>query len=111
VVFVNSSAAFRASASNALYAATKAGLKALADGLRDEVNRDGVRVVSVYVGRVATPMQAAVHEFEGRRYRPELLLRPEDVAETVLTTLALPASGEVTDVSIRSMTKPSEPPR
>jgi NADP-dependent 3-hydroxy acid dehydrogenase YdfG len=56
-------------------------------------------------------MQAAVHEFEGRRYRPELLLRPEDVAETVLTTLALPASGEVTDVSIRSMTKPSEPPR
>jgi NADP-dependent 3-hydroxy acid dehydrogenase YdfG len=109
VVFVNSSAALKASASNALYAATKAGLKALADGLRAEVNRDGVRVVSVYVGRAATPMQETVHEFEGRPYRPELLLQAEDVAETVLRTLAFPASGEVTDVSLRPMSKLPEP--
>jgi short-subunit dehydrogenase len=111
VVFVNSSAALRASASNAVYAATKAGLKALADGLRDEVNGDGVRVVSVFVGRAATPMQEAVHAFEGRAYRPELLLRPEDVADTILAALSLPQSGEVTDVSVRSMSKLAEPPR
>lgn len=109
VVFVNSSAALRASASNVSYAATKAGLKALADGLREEVNRDGVRVVTLYVGRTATPMQEFVHEREGRSYRPELLLRPEDVAEVVISSLSVPASGEVTDVIVRPMSKLPEP--
>ena len=105
VVFVNSSAALRASANNVLYAVTKAGLKAFADGLRDAVNRDGIRVLTVYVGRTATPMQAHVHESEGRPYRAELLLRPEDVAESVVSALILPSSGELTELSIRPMSK------
>jgi NADP-dependent 3-hydroxy acid dehydrogenase YdfG len=50
-------------------------------------------------------MQASVHEFEGRTYRPELLLRPEDVAEVALAALTAPASGEVTDVNLRPITK------
>jgi NADP-dependent 3-hydroxy acid dehydrogenase YdfG len=54
-------------------------------------------------------MQEAVHEFESRAYRPELLLRAEDVAETVLHALALPTSGEVTDLSVRPMSKLPEP--
>jgi NADP-dependent 3-hydroxy acid dehydrogenase YdfG len=105
VVFINSSAALRASARNVLYAATKHGLKAIADGLREEVNPDRVRVISVYTGRTATPMQAWVHEHEGRQYRPELLLRPEDVVEVVLAALSVPPSGEVTDVSVRPIAK------
>jgi NADP-dependent 3-hydroxy acid dehydrogenase YdfG len=103
IVFVNSSAGLRASALNALYAATKHGLKAMADGLRDEVNPDGVRVISVYPGRTATAMQQFVHDQEGRDYRPELLLRAEDVVQVVLAALAVPRSGEVTDVSVRPM--------
>jgi NADP-dependent 3-hydroxy acid dehydrogenase YdfG len=105
VVFVNSSAGLRASAVNALYAATKHGLKAMADGLRDEVNADGIRVISVYPGRTATAMQQFVHDHEGRDYRPELLLRAEDVGEVVLAALAVPRTGEVTDVSVRPMMK------
>jgi short-subunit dehydrogenase len=105
IVFINSSAGLHASANNALYAATKHGLKAIADGLRQEVNPDRVRVLSVYTGRTATPMQVAVHEHEGRRYRPELLLRPDDVVEVVLAALSVPASGEVTDVSVRPIAK------
>jgi NAD(P)-dependent dehydrogenase (short-subunit alcohol dehydrogenase family) len=105
IVFINSSAGLRASASNTQYAATKHGLKAIADGLRDEVNPDGVRVISVYTGRTATPMQATVHEVEGRPYRPELLLRPEDVVDVVLSALSVPPSGEVTDVNLRPIGK------
>jgi NADP-dependent 3-hydroxy acid dehydrogenase YdfG len=105
VVFVNSSAGLRASALNVLYAATKHGLKAIADGLRDEVNADGIRVISVYPGRTATAMQRFVHDQEGREYRPELLLRAEDVTEVVLAALAVPRSGEVTDVTVRPMAK------
>jgi NADP-dependent 3-hydroxy acid dehydrogenase YdfG len=105
VVFINSSAGLRASADNVLYAATKHGLKAIADGLREEVNPDRVRVISVYTGRTATPMQASVHEHEGRQYLPELLLRPDDVVEVVLAALAVPPSGEVTDVNVRPIAK------
>lgn len=108
VVFVNSSAALRASATNVLYAATKAALKAFANGLREHVNPDGVRVISIFTGRTATPMQEVVHEFEGRPYRPELLLQPEDVAEVVLETLALPMNAEVTDVNVRPMQKSTD---
>jgi NADP-dependent 3-hydroxy acid dehydrogenase YdfG len=105
IVFINSSAGLRASANNVLYAATKHGLKAIADGLREEVNPDRVRVISVYTGRTATPMQVSVHEHEGRQYRPELLLRPEDVVEVVVAALSVPPSGEVTDVSVRPISK------
>ena len=103
VVFVNSSAAVRSSGANALYGASKAGLKALADGLRDDVNADGVRVTSVYAGRTATPMQEAVHEFEGREYSPELLMTPDDIVTMVLAALDLPPTAEVTDLHLRPM--------
>jgi NADP-dependent 3-hydroxy acid dehydrogenase YdfG len=109
IVFINSSAGLKASANNALYAATKHGLKAIADGLRDEVNPDRVKVISVYTGRTATPLQVSVHEYEGRPYRPALLLRPEDVVEVVLAALSVPASGEITDVTVRPMAKLPEP--
>jgi NADP-dependent 3-hydroxy acid dehydrogenase YdfG len=105
IVFINSSAGLRASAENALYATTKHGLKALADGLRDEVNSAGIRVISVYPGRTATPMQQSVHEYEGRNYDADLLLQPEDVVDVVLATISHSATAEVTDVSVRPTKK------
>jgi NADP-dependent 3-hydroxy acid dehydrogenase YdfG len=106
VVFVNSSAGVRAAAGAGQYGATKHALKALADSLRDEVNAQGVRVLSVYVGRTATPMQARVHAHEGRDYEPERLIQPDDVASMVLACLRLPATAEVTDLSIRPLLPP-----
>jgi len=38
--------------------ATQHALRAIADSLRDEVNADGIRVLSVYPGRTATPRMA-----------------------------------------------------
>jgi NAD(P)-dependent dehydrogenase (short-subunit alcohol dehydrogenase family) len=106
VVFVNSSVGLLANrAEVGQYAASKHGLKAVADALRDEVNADGVRVLSVYPGRTATPLQFAVHEMEGRPYHPERLLQAEDVAAIVLSALVLPRTAEVTDITIRPMMK------
>lgn len=102
VVFVSSSAALRASHSNALYSATKHGLKALADGLREGLGGDGVRVTSIYLGRVATPMQESVHAFEDKPYRPEVLLQPSEVVRATLGVLAMAPGSEVTDVHVRS---------
>lgn len=105
VVFINSSAGLTARANIAAYAATKHALKAIADSLRSEVNAAGVRVITVYPGRTATPQQAKIHELEGRTYEPGRLLQPEDVAQAVLNALAVPRTAEVTDVSIRPMQK------
>jgi NADP-dependent 3-hydroxy acid dehydrogenase YdfG len=105
VVFVNSSAGTTARAGVAQYAATKHALKAFADSLRAEVNPTGVRVLSVFLGRTASPMQAAIHQIEGRPYAPDQLLQPDDVAAVVLNALQLPRTAEVTDIHIRPMIK------
>ena len=107
IVFLNSSVAGNARATISQYAASKAALKAFADSLRDEVNADGVRVLSVFVGQTATPMQASIYKAQGREYRPERLLQPEDVALVIIDALKLPRTAEVTDISIRPMLKPS----
>ncbi len=106
VVFVNSTAALASRARITHYAAAKAAQKALADGLRGEVNQQGIRVLSVYAGRTATPMQEAFSAMEGREYVASALVQPADVAATVLSALALPRTAEVTEVFVRPMRKP-----
>ena len=105
IVFMNSTVGLNANANVGQYAATKHALKALADTLRAEVNADGVRVLSVFLGRTATPMQAAVHQMERATYHPERLMQPEDVAAVVINAMSLPRTAEVTDISIRPMSK------
>jgi len=107
IVFINSSVGLNARRPEiGQYAATKHALKAIADSLREEVNPKGIRVLSVYLGRTATPMQEAICRQEGRAYHPEHLLQPEDVASVVLHALTLPSTAEVTDISIRPMARP-----
>ncbi len=101
IVFINSGAGLNAKANWSSYAVSKHGLRALADSLRAEVKPDGVRVVSIYPGRVASPMQKRVHEFEGKEYDPEKFVQPEDVAQQVSSVLSLSATAEVTDLSVR----------
>lgn len=106
IVFVNSSVGLTGGRANlSQYAATKQALRAVADSLRDEVNADGIRVISVYPGRTATPMQRAICRAEGRPYRPRLFSLPEDVAKVVLDALCVPRSSEVTDILVRPMKK------
>jgi NADP-dependent 3-hydroxy acid dehydrogenase YdfG len=101
VVFVNSSAVERAQANTSAYTASKHALRGFADVLRAEVNRDGVRVLSVYPGRTATPMQERVAEAEGSDYHPAALLPPDAVARAIHDALRLPASAEVTELRLR----------
>ena len=106
IVFFNSSAGLRVNANAAQYSATKHAIKAIADSLREEVNPAGLRVLNVYIGRTATPMQEKVHSIEGKTYRPEQLLQPDDVASVVLNALSLPTTAEVTEIHIRPLTRP-----
>jgi short-subunit dehydrogenase len=101
VVFVNSGAGLAAHAEWAAYAASKHGLKALADSLRHEEHAAGVRVTSVYPGRTASPMQAKVHSQEGKEYDPSRWIDPESVATAILTALDLPRDAEINDLTVR----------
>jgi len=106
IVFINSSAGIVAREGVGQYAATKHALKAIADVLRSEENRNGIRVLSMFLGRTATPMQKEVHRQEGSPYLPDQLLQPEDVAEAVVNALRHSRTAEITDIHLRSMQKP-----
>ncbi len=101
VVLVNSGAGLAARAGWGTYAISKHGLRALADALREEVKPAGVRVLSVFPGRTATPMQARVRALEGQPYRAADFIRPEDVSLMVCQALALPRSADVVEINVR----------
>jgi NADP-dependent 3-hydroxy acid dehydrogenase YdfG len=100
VIFINSTQARWTSPAVGQYAATKHALAAVADSLRAEAGRDGIRVMTLMPGRTATPMQEKIFAEEGRRWRPETLIQPEDVAAVVVTALSLPPRVSVTDLTM-----------
>jgi len=101
VVFVNSSAGLAASPGWAAYAASKFGLRAVADALRAEELDHGVRVTSVFPSRTATPMQEKVHDQEGRVYDATRWIRPETVADTIRHVLDLDPGATIPEVTVR----------
>lgn len=106
VVFINSTLGLNAKRPEAgQYAATQHALKAVADSLREEVNPDGIRVLTVFSGRTATRRQHRLRQQEGQAYSPELLMQPEDVAKMVLAALMLARTAEVTEISMRPLIK------
>jgi NADP-dependent 3-hydroxy acid dehydrogenase YdfG len=101
IAFINSTVIDNPRAGLSQYAASKHALKAVADSLRDEMNKDGVRVLTVLLGRTATPMQEAVHRAEQRAYDPTRFIQPDDVAEMVINALASARTVELTNVTLR----------
>jgi NADP-dependent 3-hydroxy acid dehydrogenase YdfG len=105
IVFINSSRGLKARARAGQFSATQHAMKAIADSLRDEVNSDGIRVLSFFPGRTATPRTEKLFHEEGQPYRPELLMQPKDVATIVLHALNMPRSAEVTEIAMRPLCK------
>lgn len=101
VVFLNSGAGLVANPEWGAYAATKFGLKAVADALREEEAGAGLRVTSVYLGRVATPMQAKVREQEGLPYDAAAFASPESAAATIVHVIDLPPDSTIPDIRFR----------
>lgn len=101
VVFVNSTAALVANPSWGVYAASKAGLKSVADSLRAEEAAHGVRVSTVMPSRTATPMQRSVREQEGGTYDVDTYLDPATVAAAILSVIDLPRDATVPELVLR----------
>jgi NADP-dependent 3-hydroxy acid dehydrogenase YdfG len=104
IVFINSSAGIRARGQAGQFSATQHALRALADALRDEINADGVRVLTMHLGRTATPRMQRLYEHDAKTYRPELLMQPEDVAAMAVAAFKQPRTAEVTEIHMRPLT-------
>lgn len=105
VVFVSSSVGLRAKEGVGAYAASKHALRAIAETFRLELNSHGVRVLAVYPGDTATPMQEAVQSYTGRRVDSAYLMQSDDVASVIVHALQLPRTAEVTDMHMRPFRK------
>jgi short-subunit dehydrogenase len=101
VVFINSGAGLNANPEWGAYAASKFGLRAIADSLRAEEATHGVRVTSVFPGRTATPMQQEVHAQERRDYDAEAWIQPSSVAGAVIHVLDLPSDASIPEIAVR----------
>ncbi|MFE0463452.1 SDR family oxidoreductase [Kitasatospora sp. NPDC058965] len=101
VVFLNSGAGLHAPPGLGGYAASKFALKALAESLRAEEHRNGLRVTTVYPGEVDTPMQVRLHESLGVPYVPQACLSAASVAAAVVGVLDFPPDGTLSELMIR----------
>jgi len=99
VVVINSGQGLAARGGWGPYAASKHAARAFADALREE--EPGIRVTSVYPGRVDTEMQQAIVASAGQEYAPSEYLRPESVAAAVLSAVTAGADSHVTDVTVK----------
>ncbi len=89
VILINSGLGHRSMAGSGAYSASKFALRAFADALRQEEAENGVRVTSIHPGRAATPMQDQPRAWEGLPYDGDAWIRPEQVADAVLTAVSL----------------------
>jgi decaprenylphospho-beta-D-erythro-pentofuranosid-2-ulose 2-reductase len=78
IIGISSVAGERGRATNYVYGSAKAGFTAFLSGLRNRLAKQGVRVITVKPGFVATRMT------EGMKLPPQLTAQPEEVAAAVL---------------------------
>jgi NADP-dependent 3-hydroxy acid dehydrogenase YdfG len=79
IIFINSVAGKLAFTEWAAYCASKAGLRTMADVLRQEVAKQGIRVTTIYPASVDTPMQKNLPY----NWDTSKMLQPDDVARAV----------------------------
>lgn len=106
VVFLNSTQGLAASPGASEFAVALHAMRAIVNSVREEVNPDGIRVYSVFLGRPATTRQAAIFAAEGRPHAPERLIQPDDVARVVLALFTMPATAKVRDIFLRPQLNP-----
>ncbi|WP_092552394.1 SDR family NAD(P)-dependent oxidoreductase [Herbiconiux ginsengi] len=95
-----------ANAGGGVYAATKFGVNAFSESLRQEVTAHGVRVVVVEPGFTATELTDHISDPASRAMATQLAtrmrtLRPDDVAAAVLYAVTQPAHVSVNEILIR----------
>ncbi|MEV8394214.1 MULTISPECIES: SDR family NAD(P)-dependent oxidoreductase [unclassified Streptomyces] len=106
VVQISSTSGRTASAGGGVYAATKFGITAFSEALRQEVTTQGVRVIVVEPGMVATELATHITDPSmqamAKNYAESMrTLQAEDIAGAVLYALSQPEHVAVNEILIR----------
>lgn len=107
VIVVNSTVVAGSPAGRSAYAASKHALKVFTQALRQEELANGVRVTSIYPGRVATEMQRTVRRSEGGPFESERYLTPDSVASAVQFVLSAPPDTHLTELVLEPAGRPA----
>ena len=105
IVCINSSSGVKTNVNAGIFSASKHAFRVLTDSLRAEVNTKDIRVLSIYPGRTNTPLIQKIFKQENKSYDPQKLLQPEDIAATIIHSLKMPLTAEITDIHIRPFIK------
>jgi NADP-dependent 3-hydroxy acid dehydrogenase YdfG len=106
IVNISSVAGRFARAGNAVYAATKFGVGAFSEGLRNEITERGVRVTLIEPGFVDTELQShntgeVLETLEAMREHLRDPLRAQDIANGILYAVSQPSNVSINEVLIR----------
>ncbi|MGW0198010.1 SDR family NAD(P)-dependent oxidoreductase [Nonomuraea sp. NPDC003201] len=106
ILQISSTSGRIASANNGVYAATKFGITAFSEALRQEVTALGVRVVVVEPGFVATELAGHITDPTMRAAAQNMaasmrILQPEDIANAVVYAVTQPQHVAVNEILIR----------
>ena len=85
----------------AVYTATKCGIRGFATSLRKEANPRGVKVSYIEPGTMSSDMVDESSEEQDRMKREMVMLRAEDVAETIVFILTRPPECDIISLQIR----------
>jgi short-subunit dehydrogenase len=100
ILFMNSTAGLSSWQGIGQYASSKHALRSIADSLRKEMSGKGVKVTSVFLGSVDTPMQKRVQKLRGNKYKASNFMDANDVASFILNILTLPFGTCVSEVTL-----------
>lgn len=106
LVQISSTSGRTASAGGGVYAATKFGVNAFSEALRQEVTAQGVRVVVIEPGFVATELAGHITDPGMRALARDLMnsmrtLEPDDIADAVLYAVRQPGHVAVNEILLR----------
>lgn len=106
VVQISSTSGRIASATSSVYAATKFGITAFSEALRQEVTEQGVRVVVIEPGFVSTELTSHITDPRIQAAAKSMAesmrtLQPEDIAAGVVYAVTQPAHVAVNEILIR----------
>ena len=106
IVNISSVAGRFARAGNAVYAATKFGVGAFSEGLRNEITERGVRVTLIEPGFVDTELQGhntgeVLETLDAMREHLRDPLRAQDIANGILYAISQPPNVSINEVLIR----------
>jgi 3-oxoacyl-[acyl-carrier protein] reductase len=98
IVNVASLAGRNGFAGGTAYTASKHAVLGFARSLMLEVRKEGIRVITICPGSVDT---ALLHDQPMLKSDPQRILKAEDVAETILQAVSLPARALVSELDLR----------